>query len=225
VDLTNVDAVLFDAVLFDMDGTLVDSDAAVERAWTTWAREYGVDVDPATLHGRPADATVRSLCPGLDDAAVEVAAARQLDLQYDDLADVVPTPGALDLLARLTLPWAVVPSADARLAHARLGAAGITAPVLVNVEDISRGKPDPEGYLLAAQLLGVPPGRCLVVEDAPAGVAAGRAAGATVAALKGVEGDVSITDLTELARLIDLKISDAGAGTCTPSTPRPTPPR
>jgi mannitol-1-/sugar-/sorbitol-6-phosphatase len=215
VDLTEVAA-----ILFDMDGTLVDSDAAVERAWTTWAREYGVEVDPTTLHGRPADATVRSLLPDLDDAAVEAAAAHQLDLQYDDLADLVPTPGALDLLAGLTLPWAIVTSADVRLARARLGAAGITAPVLVTVEDISHGKPDPEGYLLAARLLGVQPERCLVVEDADAGVAAGRAAGAMVAALKGVEGDVRIADLAELDGLI----SEA-AGTCTPSTPRPAPRR
>jgi sugar-phosphatase len=215
VDLNDVAA-----VLFDMDGTLVDSDAAVERAWTTWAREYGVDVDPTTLHGRPADATVRSLLPDLDDAGVEAAAARQLDLQYDDLADVVPTRGALDLLAGLNLPWAIVTSADMRLAHARLDAAGITAPVLVTVEDIRRGKPDPEGYLLAARRLGAAPARCLVVEDAPAGVAAGRAAGATVAALKGVDADVSIADLTELAALIS-----GAAGTCTPSTPRPAPPR
>jgi sugar-phosphatase len=215
VDLTDVAA-----VLFDMDGTLVNSDAAVERAWTTWAREYDVDVDPATLHGRPADDTVRSLRPDLDDAAVEAAAAHQLDLQYEDLADVVPTTGSLDLLAGLDLPWAIVTSADVRLAKARLGAVGITAPVLVTVDDITRGKPDPEGYLLAARLLGVAPGRCLVVEDAPAGVAAGRAAGARVAALKGIEGDVSIADLTELAALIS-----GAAGTCTPSTPPPAPPR
>jgi sugar-phosphatase len=106
------------------------------------------------------------------------------------------------------------------LASARLGAVGITAPVLVTVDDIARGKPDPEGYLLAARLLGVAPERCLVVEDAPAGVAAGRAAGARVAALKGIEGDVSIADLTELAPLIC-----GAAGTCTPSTPQPAPPR
>ena len=200
VDLTGLDELA--AVLFDMDGTLVDSDAAVERAWTTWAREYGVDVDPITLHGRPADTTVRALRPDLDDAAVAAATAYQLDLQYDDLADVVPTPGALDLLAGLSLPWAVVTSADDRLARARLGAAGIAAPVLVTVDDISCGKPHPEGFLLAARRLGVEPTRCLVVEDAPAGVAAGRAAGAPVAALKGVEGDITIADLVELAALL-----------------------
>ncbi len=190
----------WDAVLFDMDGTLVDSDAAVERAWATWAGEYGVDV-AATLagaHGSPADATVRRLRPDLDSSGVAVAAARQLALQYDDLGDVAPTPGALDLLATLTVPWAVVTSADAPLAAARLGAAGITPPLLVTVEDVRRGKPDPEGYLLAASRLGVDPARCLVVEDSEVGLAAGRAAGAMTAALRGLAGDIRIRDLREL---------------------------
>src|SRR5690349_11285663 len=99
-----------------MDGTLVDSDAAVERAWRSWAAAYGVD--PAAVlafaHGAPADRTVRLARPDLDEAGVAEAAARQLALQYDDLSDVVPTPGALDLLAALPLPWAVVTSADVR---------------------------------------------------------------------------------------------------------------
>lgn len=191
----------FAAVLFDMDGTLVDSDAAVERAWTTWAGEYGVDVATtlAGAHGSPADATVRRMRPDLDGREVTVAAARQLALQYDDLGDVVPTPGALDLLARLTLPWAVVTSADAALATARLGAAGISPPVLVTVDDVRRGKPDPEGYLLAAVRLGVDPTRCLVVEDSEVGLAAGRAAGAVTAALRGLDGDIRIGTLRELA--------------------------
>ncbi|MEU5905444.1 HAD-IA family hydrolase [Micromonospora sp. NPDC047467] len=193
-----------DAVLFDMDGTLVDSDAAVERAWERWAAEYAV-VPAAALaiaHGRPADQTIRRLLPALDDAAVAVAAARQLALQYDDLSDVSPTTGAHELLttlARLGMPWAVVTSADARLAEARLGAAGIEPPVLVTVEDVRAGKPDPEGYLRAAALLDVPPTRCLVVEDAEVGLQAGRAAGALTAALKGLDGDLRLVDLTQLA--------------------------
>jgi mannitol-1-/sugar-/sorbitol-6-phosphatase len=96
----------------------------------------------------------------------------------------------------------VVTSADARLARARLGAAGIAAPELVTVDDIRVGKPDPEGYLLAARRLGVDPARCLVVEDAEPGVQAGRAAGARVAALKGIDGDLRITELTELTRAL-----------------------
>jgi sugar-phosphatase len=199
-----VDLAIIEAVLFDMDGTLVDSDAAVERAWRTWAGEYGVEPAAvlAVAHGAPAERTVGLVRPDLTGAAAAEAAARQLELQYDDLSDVVPTPGAHELLAALRLPWAIVTSADVRLAKARLGVAGIVAPVLVTVEDVRVGKPDPEGYLRAAELLGVAPARCLVVEDAAVGVAAGRSAGAQVAALKGVEGDLALPDLGTLARLL-----------------------
>jgi HAD superfamily hydrolase (TIGR01509 family) len=198
-DLTSIKA-----VLLDMDGTLVDSDAAVERAWTTWSGEFGADLTTvmAISHGAPAESTVRAMLPGLDEASVEQASARQLTLQYDDLADVVATPGAHDLLAaieELSLPWAVVTSADRRLAALRLQAAGITPPVLVTVDDISAGKPDPEGYCHAAGRLGVDPADCLVVEDAAVGVTAGRAAGAVVAGLRGVAADLQIADLGQLA--------------------------
>jgi len=202
-----VDLASVDAVLLDMDGTLVDSDAAVERAWRAWSAEYGVDPSAALdiAHGSPAGRTVRRLLPGLDEPAAEAASVRQLELQYDDLSDVVATRGALELiaaLARLGLPWAVVTSADNRLAKARLAAAGIDAPVLVTTDDISAGKPSPEGYLRAAELLGTPPARCLVVEDAEVGIRAGRAAGAPTAGLKGVDADLPIADLAELAALL-----------------------
>jgi mannitol-1-/sugar-/sorbitol-6-phosphatase len=195
------------AVLFDMDGTLVDSDGAVLRSWLSWAAEYGVDGQQAyeMAHGSPSASTVRKLLPHLDEAAMVVASARQLELQYDDLSDVTATPGAHDLLIHLTLrglPWAVVTSADSRLAKARLAAAGITAPVLVTTDDIAAGKPDPEGYLRAAELLGVDPKDCLVVEDAEVGLAAGRAAGARTAALRGLDGDLRLDTLADLTRLI-----------------------
>jgi HAD superfamily hydrolase (TIGR01509 family) len=195
------------AVLLDMDGTLVDSDAAVERAWVAWAGEYGI-APAATLdlaHGNPSLRTARLLLPGLDDGSVRAAAQRQLDLQYDDLSDVHAAAGAAELLAVLArrhLPWAVVTSADRRLARARLDAAGIAPPVLVTVEDVSAGKPDPEGYLLAARLLGVDPAACLVVEDSPPGLAAGKTAGMTVASLRGLPGDLVLGDLGELADLL-----------------------
>jgi HAD superfamily hydrolase (TIGR01509 family) len=202
VDLTHVRA-----VLLDMDGTLVESDAAVERAWRAWAREYGLAEDDslALAHGRPAESTARHLLPALDDDAVLMAAQRQLDLQYDDLSDVSATLGANELLAVVAdrqLPWAVVTSADVRLARARLGAAGIAPPVLVTVEDVTAGKPDPEGYLLAARRLGVVPRQCLVVEDSEPGIEAGRAAGMTVAALRGFPADISLRNLGELARML-----------------------
>ena len=195
------------AVLLDMDGTLVDSDAAVARAWRTWSAEYGVDPDRAVEagHGRPAEATIRLLLPHLSDVEVAAAAERDHELQYDDLADVVAMPGADRLLSTLDsrgLPWAVVTSADQRLAKARLTAAGITPPLLVTVEDVRRGKPDPEGYLLAAARLGVEPRACLVVEDSPAGLAAGRRAGALTAALRGLAGDVSLDGLDQLTDLL-----------------------
>jgi HAD superfamily hydrolase (TIGR01509 family) len=192
-----------DAVLFDMDGTLVRSHAAVERAWVTWSVEHGLDPTLVLphVHGSPAERTVRRFLPALGDRDVRAAAQRQLDLQYDDLHDMAPMPGAIGLLAHLDasgVPWAVVTSADRRLAAARLGASAIEPPVLVTVEDVRRGKPHPDGYLEAARRLGVLPARSLVVEDAEVGVDAGRAAGMVVAALRPVTGDVNIGDLGEL---------------------------
>ena len=197
----------FAAVLLDMDGTLVDSDAAVERAWAQWAREYEVAfhaVEPL-MHGGTAHTTVRTIQPHWDDEAVRAAGDRQLALQYDDLADVVRAPGVDTLLRHLDandVPWAVVTSADRRLATARLHAAGIKPPVLVTVDDVAKGKPHPEGYLLAASRLGVDPAQCLVVEDSSTGVRAGRSAGARVAGLKGTAADLAVRDLTEVAALL-----------------------
>lgn len=200
------------AVLFDMDGTLVDSDAVVDRSWTQWGTEYGVPAGDvlAIAHGNPAEATIGQLRPDLSAEERAVAVARVLELECDDLTDVVPTPGALELismLARLGLPWAVYTSASNRLAKARLDAVGISPSILVTLDDVSRGKPDPEGYLRAAELLGVPVEQCLVVEDTPVGLAAGRASGATTAGLKGVPADIELPDLH---RLIALFTEDGG---------------
>ena len=195
------------AVLLDMDGTLVDSDAAVERSWRTWAAEYRVDPgrEPLVAHGLPALGNIRRLRPDLSQDEAAAAAQHQLELEYVDVADVTAAPGAHGLLAeldRLGLPWAVVTSADIRLAQIRLAAARITPALLVTIDDVRHGKPDPEGYLLAARKLGADPRRCLVVEDAEAGVAAGRAAGAVVAGLRGVDADIQIAGLDELASLL-----------------------
>ena len=195
------------AVLLDMDGTLVDSDAAVERSWRTWAVEYPVDPGrgPLVAHGLPAVSNVRRLRPDLSEDEAVAAAQRQLELEYADVGDVAATPGAHELLAeldRLGLPWAVVTSADVPLARVRLDAAGIRPALLITIDHVRHGKPDPEGYLLAARKLGADPRRCLVVEDAEAGATAGRAAGAVVAGLRGVDADIQIADLYELASLL-----------------------
>lgn len=196
------------AVLFDMDGTLVESDAAVARAWSAWAAEYGVAPEALTAvaDGVPADGTIRILRPDLDEPGVAAASARQMELQYTDLGDVVALPGVhalIDVLDAAGVPWAVVTSADRELAGRRLGVAGIDAPMLVARDDIVRGKPDPEGYRTAAAALGVPAGDCLVVEDAAAGLAAGRAAGARTAALRGLDGDLRLDGPADLIPLFD----------------------
>jgi len=195
------------AVLLDMDGTLVDSDAAVERAWRAWAADYDLDPDAvlAIAQGTPAISTVRRFWPEWSDERAQADANRQLARECVDLADVVPTVGAHRLLETLResgLPWAVVTSADTRLARARLGRAGITPPLLITIDDVASGKPDPQGFLMAAERLGIDPARCLVVEDSDAGIAAGRAAGATVASVKGRPADLRLVDLEQLAALL-----------------------
>jgi HAD superfamily hydrolase (TIGR01509 family) len=193
------------AVLLDMDGTLVDSDASVERAWRAWAGRYQVpETDVlAVAHGSPAGVTIRRLAPHLPAPQVAAEAQALLEEQYTDLDGVVATPGVpalLAVLARRALPWAVVTSADDRLARVRLATAGIPIPeVLITVEQVAHGKPAPDGYLAAAARLGVPPASCLVVEDAAPGIAAGQAAGMPVAALRGLPAELPITDLTALA--------------------------
>ncbi len=196
-----------DALLFDMDGTLVDSTASVLRGWQTVAAEYPIPGELfATVprHGRPALEILADLLRG--DLAAELipAAAERLDeLERTDTGDVVLLPGAARLLAGAPAGrWAVVTSAGRALARVRLGAAGVDAPTLVTVDDVSRGKPDPEPFLLAAKLLGVSPERCLVFEDAPAGLAAARAAGAatvavaTTHAADALDADVVVNDLS-----------------------------
>ena len=176
----------FAAVLFDMDGTLVDSSAAIYRSWTTWALEAGVTEEAlvgAHGHGRPAAEIVAQLV-GAD--AVAQAVARIDALETADVADVVQLPGVPELLAPLPPErWAVVTSCGAQLAAARLRAGGLPTPrALVTFDDVERGKPDPACFLLGAQRLGVDPANCLVVEDAPAGLAAARAAGCATLAVR-----------------------------------------
>ncbi|MET7282991.1 HAD-IA family hydrolase [Kribbella sp. NPDC005582] len=194
------------AVLFDMDGTLVNSDAVVDRSWSRWAVEYGLPPAEvlAVAHGNPARATVAHFLPDLTDAERAAAGARILDLELDDVSDVAPTPGALEIVAtleRLGLPWAVYTSAPGQLAKIRLEAAGISPSILITIDDVERGKPDPEGYLRAAELLDVQIERCLVVEDTEVGLAAGRASGATTAGLKGIAADIRLPDLHRLVQL------------------------
>ncbi|WP_236700560.1 HAD-IA family hydrolase [Allosalinactinospora lopnorensis] len=198
---------LADALLFDMDGTLIDSTAAVEEAWSQWGAEYGIP--PGRLagvlgHGIPARQIAERLFPA---AEVPAAVARIERMEIDRVSGLVVLPGVRELLAALPDggAWAIVTSCTRPLAEARLNAVGLEAPVLVTADDVARGKPDPAPFELGAKLVGAAAARCVVFEDAPAGLAAGRAAGAatvgvstTHSALE-LDADVVVADLSAVS--------------------------
>jgi len=178
------------AVLFDLDGVLVDSTPAVARVWTGWALEHGLI--PAEVvkraHGRPSLSTI---CEYLPDADHELENQELERRELADLEGVVPLPGAHELLSSLPpARWTIVTSCTRPLAEARIRAAALPTPEhLVSADDITRGKPDPEPYQKAAALLGLLAKDCVVVEDVPAGIVAGRAAGARVTAVRTTVAD------------------------------------
>ncbi len=199
------------AILFDMDGTLVNSDGAVRRIWTNFAERFGLDVDEIqkTSHGVKMSETIRRWAPAeIDEFALEA------ELQAIELADrdgIEPVPGAAAFLASLPADRvALVTSATAPLARMRMEICGLPMPsVLVTAEDVTVGKPDPECYRLAASRLGVDASDCIVVEDAEAGISAGLAAGATVVvvgewASAATEGLVRLRDYRGIQDLVDL---------------------
>jgi sugar-phosphatase len=212
-----------DAILFDMDGTLVDSTAVVERQWRRWAARHGIDPDPIldVAHGRRTIDTLRDVAP---DLATATEASRFDDEEAADSQGAIAVAGAAALLRSLPEDrWAVVTSATAALARERLRAVDLPLPrVLVSADDISHGKPHPEGYLTAARLLGVRPSRCIVLEDTPPGLDAGRAAGMPVIAVTTtypgaqLQADLVIADLTDIratvaAGTIDVRTSNRSA--------------
>jgi sugar-phosphatase len=175
-------------VLFDLDGVLVDSTPAVARVWSWWAREHGFNPEETVrkAHGRPSIATIRELLPDADHEAENREVERR---EIEDLEGVVPLPGALEILNALPqTSWAIATSCTKPLAQVRIRAAGLPSPrFLVTADDIRQGKPNPEPYLKAAELLGLEAEDCIVIEDAPAGIRAGKASGARVLALRTTE--------------------------------------
>jgi sugar-phosphatase len=203
------------ALLFDNDGTLVSSLASVRRCWTRWAVEYRITAErfgQVELHGRPAAEIAADLLPA-EVVAEAVARIERLEVEDVPNGGVHLLPGTSAFLDALPADrWAVVTSATRRLAEARLDAVGILPKTLVAADDITRGKPDPEPYLLGARALGVDPAACVVFEDAPAGLQAGRAAGMRTVALATthradeLDADLVVTDLSALSALV----TDAG---------------
>ena len=173
-----------DAILFDMDNTLLDSTVCNEAIMGRWAEKHGLDREHVirVSHGRRTIDSIREAAPHLDaeEEAKEIDAEELIARE-----GIVPVPGVQRLLGQLKPhQWAVVTSASKALANFRMGCAGLSLPeVLITAEDVSQGKPDPEGYLKAASRLGVKPERCIVVEDSPAGIIAGRRAGMNIVAV------------------------------------------
>lgn len=186
------------ALLFDLDGVLIDSTPAVRRVWYRWAVEHGFDPETVVhmAHGRPSRATIRELLPNSDIEREDHEVERW---EMEDLDGVVLLPGAQELLNTLPLErWTIATSCTRPLAEVRLRAAGLPVPgTMITSSDVRIGKPDPEPYRKAAGKLGFAASDCIVVEDAPAGVRAGKAAGARVIAL--------------LTTMIRRELEDAGA--------------
>ncbi|HEU0185004.1 MAG TPA: HAD-IA family hydrolase [Blastocatellia bacterium] len=174
-----------EAILFDMDGTLVDSTICVESTWRIWAARHNLDIEKIlqVAHGRQNHETIRLVAPRLETPE-EIAFLIRAEEECQD--GIIAVPGARDLVDMLPVGrWAVVTSAWRRLAEIRLKLAGLPLPAtLITSDEIERGKPHPDGYLTAAARLGIEPAECLVFEDAPAGIEAAMAAGMNVVGVK-----------------------------------------
>jgi mannitol-1-/sugar-/sorbitol-6-phosphatase len=200
---------VFEGVIFDMDGTLIDSTPAVVRAWAAWASEYGLPpIDLRMHHGTPSASVVRAVMP---EHLHEAGMRRITELEIADLHDVVVLPGTVEALTSLaSAKNAIATSCTVPLAKARIAAAQLVPPsVLVTADDVVHGKPHPEPFLEAARRLGVDPRRCLVVEDAPQGLEAARAAGCfTLAVLtttprEALDADAIVNDLSDVRFQVD----------------------
>lgn len=198
------------ALLFDMDGVLISSIGSVVRCWQRWCEMYGVP-NPDSFevpHGTRAVDIVRMLKPEFDEAQVAEGLRVIEEMEIEDTADLTVLPGVKSLLEGLPPEcWVIVTSATRRLLLGRLAAAGLPIPErFISGDMVVRGKPDPEPYMRGAELLGFPPGECVVVEDAPSGVGAGVAAGCRVLGVLGThdasglhEAKWIVTSLEEVA--------------------------
>lgn len=197
--------------LFDLDGTLVDSLPVVERSWCHWADQHGIDHQDVLnfIHGKQAITSLRHFMAGRTEEEIQAEFTWLEQIEATDTEGIVALSGARELLEHLNeaqIPWAIVTSGSIPVAHARHKAAGLPMPdVFITAERVKRGKPEPDAFLLGAELLGLAPAECVVVEDAAAGVLAGLNAGSHVIAVnvpadspRLSEADFVLTSLTAL---------------------------
>lgn len=197
----------FEGCLFDLDGTLINSLAAAERAWTLIATRHSLDVKHvlSVIHGRPAIESLREVLEGQSDKTIQEEFDWLIKFETEDVSDVVAINGSvtfLDRLNTLNIPWGIVTSGSYSVAKARFKALNILEPsVFITAKDISHGKPHPEPYLLGAKFLGIEPSKCLVFEDAPSGVESGLVAGASVI---GIFSHYNRDELFDVEGVVDL---------------------
>lgn len=202
------------AVIFDLDGVLVDSNAISERHWQRWAREHGIAYETiaASHHGRPTVEIIRDVAPHLD---AEAEAQRKEGREATDTDGLVAFDGAAALIDGVPRgQWTIATSGRRRTATTRLAHTGLPQPdTLVTADDVTQGKPAPDPYRLAAERLGVDPPQCIVFEDAPAGVEAARRAGARVIAVATTNPPEALAAADAVVdRLADVTIASAGNG-------------
>lgn len=187
--------------LFDLDGTLVDSLPAVERAWCNWADRFGIAHDEVLnfIHGKQAITSLRHFMKGRSEEEIAAEFTRLEGIEASDTTGIIALPGAVALLTHLDaldIPWAIVTSGSIPVARARHQAAGLPSPkVFVTAEQVKRGKPEPDAYLLGAELLGLPAENCVVVEDASAGILSGLAAGCHVISVNAPENSPRLDEV------------------------------
>lgn len=204
--------------LFDLDGTLVDSLPAVERAWSNWAQSRDLDPEEVLgfIHGKQAITSLRHFMPGESEESIQQQFKLLEKAEAEDTVGISALPGAAELLHRLnelSVPWAIVTSGSVPVAHARHAAGELARPeVFITAELVARGKPNPDPYLLGAEKLGLKPEECVVVEDAPAGILSGLAAGCKVIAVN-APADTPKLDQVDLvlSSLTGLQISALSA--------------
>jgi mannitol-1-/sugar-/sorbitol-6-phosphatase len=202
------------AILFDLDGVLCDSTGAVDREWREWARRKGVDADAvmAIAHGVRTIEVIRRVAPHLDAQAEADAIEND---EANDQEGVLVMPGAAELVRSIPHGrWGVVTSGSRLLASARLPFCGLPVPdVLVTSDDVINGKPHPEPYLKGAERLGFDPAECVVIEDAPAGIQAARAAGMKVIGITSTyKADALVQADAVIARLAQIQVTSNGTG-------------